>query len=72
MKKPEPTKLDKIVNRIVADKGLFPDGDHYSLAEEVVKECIKVLDPTDDLCSMTEDVRRTKCVTMIKGHFGIK
>lgn len=41
-------------------------------AELVVKECIKVIDPTDDLCSIAEEVHRYQCVNMIKEHFGEK
>jgi hypothetical protein len=40
--------------------------------ELVVEECLKVLDPSDDLTSMNEEYGRLAAMQMIKKHFGIK
>ena len=50
----------------------FSKEDMVSLAELIIKECKKAIDPTDDLCSLMEEVGRYNCVLMIDKHFGVK
>jgi hypothetical protein len=38
----------------------------------IVEECKKAIDPTDDLCSMMEEVNRYNCILMIDKHFGVE
>ena len=40
-------------------------------AKLIINECKKVIDPSDDLCSMAEDIHRGQCVRMISKHFGV-
>ena len=51
---------------------VFSKEDMVSLAELIIEECKKAIDPTDDLCSMMEEVGRYNCVWMIGKHFGVK
>lgn len=50
----------------------FSKEDMVSLAELIIEECKKAIDPTDDLCSLMEEVGRYNCVLMIDKHFGVK
>ena len=51
---------------------VFSKADMVSLAELIIEECKKAIDPTDDLCSMMEEVGRYNCVLIIDKHFGLK
>jgi hypothetical protein len=46
--------------------------DYRIFAKLIVEECKKAIDPTDDLCSMMEEVNRYYCVLMIDKHFGVE
>ena len=50
----------------------FSKEDMVSLAELIIKECKKAIDPTDDQCSLMEEAARYNCVLMIDKHFGVK
>lgn len=39
--------------------------------ELIIQECLKTLDPSDDLCSMREEYGRIHSMNMLKEHFGI-
>ena len=51
---------------------VFSKADMVSLAELIIEECKKVIDPTDDLYGMMEEVGRYNCIWMIDKHFGLK
>jgi hypothetical protein len=51
---------------------VFSKEDMVNFAELIIEECKKAIDPTDDLCSMMEEVGRYNCVSIIDKHFGVK
>lgn len=51
---------------------VFSKKDMVNLAELIIEECKKAIDPTDDLCSMMEEIGRYNCVLIIDKHFGLK
>ena len=48
--------------------------DYFSekLAELIVRECKRAIDPTGDLTSMSEAGWRKACMKMIDEHFGVE
>ena len=63
------SSIEGSIGRIVAT---IPTEFCEKFAELIIEECKKVIDPSDDLCSMAEDVHRRACVKMIDKHFGVK
>lgn len=77
--------MNKEVVRKVAEKATEYCMEHYKnvpgpvawawedkLVEIIVKECIEVLDPTNDLTSLREVYGRNVSIGMLRNYFGIK
>jgi hypothetical protein len=60
--------IEGSIGRVVAT---IPTEFCEKFAELIIEECKKVIDPSDDLCSMAEDIHRRSCVEMIDKHFGV-
>lgn len=55
----------------IAKEHGFIDNDVVEFGELVLSECLKVLDPSDDLTSMHEESGRYAAMRMIERYFGI-
>lgn len=42
------------------------------LAELIIKECLDVLDPENDLTSTREEYGRVMCMNLLRRHFSVE